>query len=253
VGPTGVGKTELSKILAEIQFGSENAMVRFDMSEYQERGSVARFIGSPDGAISGSLTDAVLEKPYSLVLLDEFEKAHPDILNLFLQVFDDGRLTDNLGRTVSFENTVIIATSNAHSDFIKNELEAGHCMDEISDVFKDKLTDVFRPELLNRMTVVVFKNLSREDVHTIAHFQVGELVNTLKNDKGIELELPDEVVTKLAELGYNPVFGARPLRDVISEKLRGPLAEMILSSGIDRGETIVAELQGENIRLSARQ
>jgi len=251
VGPTGVGKTELSKILARIQFGSEGAMVRFDMSEYQDRGSVARFIGSPDGAIPGTLTDAILERPYSLVLLDEFEKAHPDILNLFLQVFDDGRLTDSLGRTVDFQNTVIIATSNAHSDFIKNELESGKSMDEISDVFKDKLTDIFRPELLNRMTVVVFKNLSREDIIQIARFQVSELTGTLKDEKGIDLKIPDEAVAKLAEWGYDPVFGARPLRDVISEKVRGPLSEMILSSALERGAQIAAELKGENITFTA--
>ncbi len=250
VGPTGVGKTELSKILSKIQFGSEQAMVRFDMSEYQDRGSVARFIGSPDGAISGALTDAVLERPYSLILLDEFEKAYPDILNLFLQVFDDGRLTDNLGRTVDFQNTVIIATSNAHSDFIKSELESGKSMDDVSDVFKDKLTDVFRPELLNRMTVVVFRNLSREDIVQIARYQIAELVDTLKTEKGIELEIPDDVVIKLAEWGYDPVFGARPLREVISEKLRGPLSEMILSSALDRGARVNAVIKGENITFA---
>ncbi len=247
VGPTGVGKTELSKILSRTQFGSENAMVRFDMSEYQERSSVARFIGSSDGAISGALTDAVLERPYSLILLDEFEKANPDILNLFLQVFDDGRLTDNLGRTVDFQNTIIIATSNAHSDFIKSELEAGKTMDDLMDTFKKKLTDVFRPELLNRMTVVVFRNLSREDIVQIAGFQINELKVMLKDKKGIELDIPAEVVMKLAELGYDPVFGARPLRDVISEKLRGPLSEMILSAALERGAVIKAGLEGDKI------
>ncbi len=249
VGPTGVGKTELSKILAKVQFGSENAMVRLDMSEYQDKGSVMRLIGSPDGAVTGVLTDAITEHPYSLVLLDEFEKASPDILNLFLQVFDDGRLTDNLGRTVSFQNTIIIATSNAHSDFIKSELAQGRTMEEISSVFKDKLTDVFHPELLNRMAVIVFRNLGQEDIVDIARFQVNELRSTLKDEKDIELNVPQDVLMKLAEWGYDPVFGARPLREVISEKLRGPLSEMILSASIDRGVVISAALDGDKIKF----
>ncbi len=253
VGPTGVGKTELSKILAKIQFGSENAMVRLDMSEYQDKGSSARLIGSPDGAVTGALTDAVFEHPYSLVLLDEFEKASPDILNLFLQVFDDGRLTDNLGRTVSFENTLIIATSNAHSEFIKNELIQGKTMEEITSAFKDKLTDVFHPELLNRMTVIVFRDLNPGDIASIARFQVGDIRDTLRNEKGIELTVQDEVINKLAEWGYDPVFGARPLREAISDKLRGPLSEMILSSEVSRGSVINASLDGDKLKFEKRQ
>ncbi len=249
VGPTGVGKTELSKILARVQFGSENAMVRFDMSEYQDKGSAMRLIGSPDGAVNGLLTDAVIEHPYSLVLLDEFEKASPDILNLFLQVFDDGRLTDNLGRTVSFQNTIIIATSNAHSDFIKSELAQGRTMEDITGEFKDKLTDVFHPELLNRMNVIVFRSLSEEDIVNIARFQINELRDTLKSEKDIELNVPQETLSKLAEWGYDPVFGARPLREVISEKLRGPLSEMILSMSFDRGTVISATVDGDKIRF----
>jgi len=252
VGPTGVGKTELSKLLSKIQFGSEAAMVRFDMSEYQDKASIARFIGSTDGAISGALTEAILSRPYSLILLDEFEKAHPDILNLFLQVFDDGRLTDSLGRTVDFQNTIIIATSNAHSELIKEELSSGKSMENISDVFKNKLTDVFKPELLNRMNVVVFKNLSREDIIKIARFQTDELIGLLKSEKGIDLNVSDEAVSKLAELGYDPVFGARPLRGVISKKLRGPLSEMILSSALDRGASITVELKDGEITFNSQ-
>lgn len=249
VGPTGVGKTELSKILAKVQFGSESAMIRFDMSEYQDKGSAMRLIGSPDGAVTGLLTDAIIERPYSLVLLDEFEKASPDVLNLFLQVFDDGRLTDNLGRTVSFQNTIIIATSNAHSDFIKSELTQKRTMEEITSTFKDKLTDVFHPELLNRMTVIVFRSLGPDDIVNIARFQVDELRDTLKNEKGIELNVPQETLLKLAEWGYDPVFGARPLRETISEKLRGPLSEMILSASVERGGVITAALDGDKIRF----
>ena len=148
VGPTGVGKTELAKILAKIQFGSEKMMVRFDMTEYQDKESFIRFIGSPDGKTSGALTDAIREKPYSLVLLDEFEKAFPDILNLFLQVFDDGRLTDNLGRTIDFTNTIIIATSNAHSDIINEALEQGGEDGGHRGLSESPASDVFKPELL---------------------------------------------------------------------------------------------------------
>ena len=154
-------------------------------------------------------------------------------------MFDDGRLTDNLGRTVSFQNTIIIATSNAHSDYIKSELTQGKTMEEITADFKDKLTDIFHPELLNRMQVIVFRSLSQEDIVNIARFQVNELKDTLKSEKDIELNVPQETLSKLAEWGYDPVFGARPLRDVISEKLRGPLSEMILSMSFERGAVII--------------
>ena len=238
VGPTGVGKTELSKILAKIQFGSENLMVRFDMSEYQTKESIMRFIGTPDGKISGSLTDAIMAKPFSLVLLDEFEKAHPDLLNLFLQVFDDGRLTDGLGRTVDFTNTIIIATSNANSNFIKERIETGDKMEKISEDLKKKLTEYFRPELLNRFSqIVVFKNLSREDTAAIAKLQLKSLAKNLE-EQGIEFSCDEEVVCKIAELGYDPVFGARPLRGVISEKIRSVLAEKILRNEISKGDSI---------------
>lgn len=244
VGPTGVGKTELSKILAKLQFGSEDAMIRFDMSEYQDKQSFFQFVGSPDGSVSGLLTDRVLEKPYSLILLDEFEKAYPDILNLFLQVFDDGRLTDNLGRVVSFENTIIIATSNAHSDFVKAQIEAGKPMDEISAELKKKLVSVFRPELLNRFSrVVVFRNLRPEDIEKITGFNLQSLVNSLRDEQGIYLSITPEASRKIAELGYDPVFGARPLRQVISEKIKDPLSKVILSGKAGRGSTVEVKLQ----------
>jgi len=240
VGPTGVGKTELSKILAKIQFGSEDAMVRFDMSEYQIKESISRLIGTPDGKMGGSLTDVITQKPFSLVLLDEFEKAHADILNLFLQVFDDGRLTDSLGRTVDFTNTIIIATSNAHSNLIKELIEAGDDMKKISEELKKKLTEYFRPELLNRFSqIIVFKNLSREDTVAIARMQLKSLAKSLE-DQGIGFTCDETVVKKIAELGYDPVFGARPLRGVISDKLRSVLAEKILRGEIVKGDSIKA-------------
>lgn len=251
VGPTGVGKTELSKILSSIQFGSKEMMQRFDMSEYQDKQSIFRFIGTPDGSKTGSLTDGVLAKPYSLILLDEFEKAHPDILNLFLQVFDDGRLTDSLGRTVSFENTIIIATSNAHSDLIKKRIEEGAAMTDINEEIKKKLTDYFRPELLNRFSnIVAFRSLTKEEIGIIAGFLVAEVAETLEEAHGITLHVDKEALFRLAELGYSPVFGARPLRQVISEKIRSVLAEKLLRKEIARGNSVRAILDGDEIRLS---
>ncbi len=240
VGPTGVGKTELSKMLAEIQFGSREMMVRFDMTEYQNKDSVARLIGASDGAVRGTLTDAVAEKPYSLILLDEFEKAHPDVLNLFLQVFDDGRLTDNLGRTVLFDNTIIIATSNAHSSYIKEETEKGTPVAQITENLKRKLTDFFKPELLNRFSeVIVFKNLTKEDTKAIALLNLKDLAKALSEAQAIDLSFEESAVTAVAELGYDPVFGARPLRNVISQNLRSVLAEMILKGEIKKGDSLL--------------
>ena len=248
VGPTGVGKTELSKILSKIQFGSEDAMIRFDMSEYQDKTSAFQMIGSPNGEMAGILTDRVLEKPYSLILLDEFEKAHSDILNLFLQVFDDGRLTDNFGRVVSFENTIIIATSNANSVFIKEELEKGRSASDIAVDLKKKLSGFFKPELLNRFSsIVVFKDLSRGDIRKITAMNLSGLSAVLKESEGIEINFAEEAVSKIAELGYDPVFGARPLRAVISEKIKNPLSKMILSDKLGRGAQIKVELENGEI------
>lgn len=239
VGPTGVGKTELSKILAQIQFGAETAMIRFDMSEYQEKNTISRFLGTSEEGMVSSLTDAVLQKPYSLILLDEFEKAHPDILNLFLQVFDDGRLTDSLGRTVDFQNTVIIATSNAHSQFIKEEIERGVPIEKVGEDLKKKLTSIFRPELLNRFSdVIVFRNLNMKEIEAIAKIQLNDLAKNLKEGQGITLHFDEGAVRKLAELGYSPVFGARPLRQTIAEKIKSVLAEKILRKEVGRGTGI---------------
>lgn len=239
VGPTGVGKTELSKMLAEIQFGSREMMVRFDMTEYQDKQSIFRLIGSPDGQSRGALTDAVKEKPYSLILLDEFEKANADVLNLFLQVFDDGRLTDNLGRTVQFDNTIIIATSNAHSPFIKEQIEKGTPIAQVAEELKRKLTDFFKPELLNRFSdIIVFKNLSKEDTKAIARLNLKDLATALSAAQAIDLAFEESAVSAVAEQGYDPVFGARPLRNVISQKLRSVLAEQILKGEIKKGDSL---------------
>ncbi len=239
VGPTGVGKTELAKILAETQFGSKDAMTRLDMTEYQDKQSIFRLIGNPDGSRSGALTDAVLARPYCLVLLDEFEKASPDVLNLFLQVFDDGRLTDSLGRTVNFENTILIATSNAHSDYIKTEIEKGRTSEDLEEDIKRKLTDYFKPELLNRFSnIIVFRSLKLEEIHTITKLLLQEIAMILSDTQGITLEVDEDAVKRIAELGYSPAFGARPLRQTISENVRSALAEKILRKEIGRGNTI---------------
>lgn len=250
VGPTGVGKTELSKILTKVQFGAEELMVRFDMSEYQDKQSIFRFIGSPDGQTSGMLTEAIKNRPYGLVLLDEFEKAHPDILNLFLQVFDDGRLTDNLGQTVDFQNTVIIATSNAHSNFIKEETEKGTPVLKVAEELKKKLSDYFRPELLNRFSdIIVFRGLNLKEIGAVARLQLNELAKTLKENQGMDLIFSQEAIERIAELGYDPVFGARPLRKAISENIRSVLADKILRKEISRGSVIKALWENNNFEF----
>jgi len=245
VGPTGVGKTELAKILTKVQFGSEKNMVRFDMTEYQDKQSFFRLIGSPDGATRGALTDAIIAQPYCLILLDEFEKAFPDILNLFLQVLDDGRLTDNMGRTVDFTNTIIIATSNAHSDIINESLSKGESMASIAEYLKSRLTDVFKPELINRFSkIIVFKDLAPDDLRKIVLINLNELAETVKG-QGMAMEFDPAAVTKISQLGFDPKFGARPLRRVIDEKLRAPLSEAILSKTITRGSRIKLTVNGE--------
>jgi ATP-dependent Clp protease ATP-binding subunit ClpC len=245
VGPTGVGKTELAKILAEIQFGSEKMMVRFDMTEYQDKQSFFRFIGSPDGTVRGALTDAVREKPYGLVLLDEFEKAFPDILNLFLQVFDDGRLTDNMGRVVDFTNTIIIATSNAHSDIINEALSKGESMTEIADYLKARLVDVLKPELLNRFSkIIVFKNLEMSELPQIVQINLSELVAAVKA-QGITLSFSAEAIAKIAKLGYDPAYGARPLRRAIDEYIRAPLSEALLAKKIAKGARVTCTIKDD--------
>ena len=249
VGPTGVGKTELAKIIARIQFGSEKMMIRLDMSEYRDPQSAVRLIGSPDGKMSGALTDLVREKPYSLVLLDEFEKSHPDMWNMFLQVFDDGRLTDGFGRTVDFQNTIIVATSNAHSDIVNDALREGKGMGEVTEYLKRRLTDVFRPELLNRFSkIVVFKDLTPKELVKIVELQMAELTRGLAT-QGIRLVLDEGVTRKLASLGYDPAFGARPLRGVLEEKIRAPLAKKILKKEAMRGGEVRVTLKSGEIVL----
>jgi len=248
VGPTGVGKTELAKALAKIQFGSEDMMVRFDMSEFQGEDSILRLLGGSDGKIFGALTEAVSEKPYSLVLLDEFEKANGDVLNLFLQVLDDGRLTDGSGRTVDFQNTIIIATSNAHSTFIKESLERGEDPRTIGETLKKRLTEYFKPELLNRFSdIIAFKTLSVTDMEKIAELQLKSLAKSLDESQGITMEFDSDAVSLVSREGYDPTFGARPLRGAISKLVKDPLSSKILKGEVERGDSVRVSANGREL------
>lgn len=239
VGPTGVGKTELAKTLAEIYFKNRDAFVRFDMSEYQSVESINRLIGN--GENPGELTEAVKNRPYCLILLDEFEKAEPKILNLFLQVLDDGRLTDASGVTTDFTETIIIATSNAGSLMIADGLNSGKSIEELEPQVKEELMRIFKPELINRFDAVVpFKPLSHEDLKKIVLIKLDWLKDIMKKE-GYLLEFKPEVVDKLAEIGFDNMLGARPLRRVIQDTLEAKLSRMILEGKLPKGEVIWVE------------
>jgi ATP-dependent Clp protease ATP-binding subunit ClpA len=217
------------------------------MSEYQDKKSVFRFIGSPEGDTSGELTEAIRQKPFALILLDEFEKAHPDILNVFLSVFDDGRLTDNVGRVIDFTNTIIIATSNAHSELIKQELEAGKNIMQITADVKRRLTEYFKPELLNRFSnIIAFKTLSSQDVRKISIILLKEVAIMMAEKQGVEILFDDSAIDKLLELGYNPVYGARPMRNAISDNIKSVLADSILKKEFARGDKLVLKYNGNS-------
>jgi ATP-dependent Clp protease ATP-binding subunit ClpB len=238
LGPTGVGKTELAKSLTELMFDSEQAIVRLDMSEYMEKHTVARLIGAPPGYVGyeegGQLTEAVRRRPYAVVLLDEIEKAHPDVFNTLLQIMDDGRLTDGQGRTVSFTNTVLIMTSNVGSDRI-----AGEAVDEkIREQIEEVLAATFKPEFLNRIDdTVIFHRLSKEDIGRIVDLQVAQLAGRLR-ERGIEIELSDDARTLLGNLGYDPTYGARPLKRVIQRQLVDRLALALLEGEFREGDAV---------------
>ncbi len=249
LGPTGVGKTELSKTVAEVYFGSEKNMIRIDMSEYQEKKSIDRLIGAPpgmtEGAEGGYLTEAVRRTPFSLLLLDEIEKAHPDILNLFLQVLDDGRLTDSLGRTIDFTNTIIIATSNAGTSLIQQRVREGLPIEKIRDELVNKeLSKHFRPEFLNRFDgIMVFKPLSKDELFQIAELLLNQVAQRLEA-KGIMLKATPEAIKELVKEGYDPAFGARPLRRVIQNKVDNALANYLLQGRLSRRDVAILEPGG---------
>jgi ATP-dependent Clp protease ATP-binding subunit ClpB len=256
LGTTGVGKTELAKALAEYLFNDENSLVRIDMSEYQERHAVSRLIGAPPGYVGydegGQLTEAVRRKPYSVVLLDEIEKAHPDVFNILLQVLDDGHLTDNKGRVVNFKNTIIIMTSNIGSNIIQENFQdlEDKNRDEVIAKTKNDLFNVLRatirPEFLNRIDeIIMFTPLSRDEITDIVKLQFKQLQGTLA-DLGISIEASDEALDWLAQLGYDPQFGARPLKRVIQKKIMNELSKQILSGAVDRDSKIKLDMFDNN-------
>lgn len=251
LGPTGVGKTELAKSLAYILFNDENNMIRIDMSEYMESHSVARLIGSPPGYVGydegGQLTEAIRRKPYAVVLFDEIEKAHPDIFNILLQVLDDGRLTDGRGRTVDFRNTILIMTSNLGSHLILEGQEQKKDWKKVETEVMDLVKKSFRPEFINRVDeIVVFKNLSPRDLVEIVDIQLAGLIKRLK-EKDITLEVDDKVKDMLIEKGYDPIYGARPLKRAIQDLLVDELALQIIEGKVKDGQSIKAKLEKDQV------
>jgi len=257
LGPTGVGKTELCKALAELLFDTEDAMVRIDMSEFMEQHSVARLIGAPPGYIGyeegGRLTEAVRRKPYCVILFDEIEKAHKDVFNVLLQVLDDGRLTDGHGRTVDFKNTLIVMTSNIASQHIEEMSAGGAEAWEVEARLKDALRQTFRPEFLNRIDeTIVFHSLSKEDLVAIVDIQLAELAGRLAERK-ITIEVTDTAKALLAEFGYDPTFGARPLKRLVQQKLENALAGKILQGEIADGQHATVDASGKSFAIRVRE
>lgn len=255
LGPTGVGKTELAKSLAEFMFNDEDALIRIDMSEYMEKHNVSRLVGAPPGYVGydegGQLTEAVRRKPYSVVLFDEIEKAHPDVFNIMLQIFDDGRLTDSKGRTIDFKNTLIIMTSNIGSDIILEDSLKSIGQDNTFDDTKEKVLEIlrsrFKPEFLNRIDeTIFFKALTLPQLSKIVDIQADYLRRLLK-DQEIELEITDEAKELLATRGFNPVYGARPLKRVIRQMVENPLSKELLSGKFEKGDKLVIDVKDDEI------
>ena len=258
LGPTGVGKTELARALAEFLFDDERAMIRIDMSEYQEKHTVARLVGSPPGYVGyeegGQLTEAVRRRPYSVILFDEIEKAHHDVFNVMLQVLDDGRLTDGQGRTVDFKNTIVIMTSNVGSQRILDHRGslAGEGYERMKDSVLEELRHQFRPEFLNRVDeVIVFHALSEDQLKQIVEIQLGRLRARLA-DRHVTLELTDAARANLVRTGYDPHYGARPLKRAIQKKIETPLGRLLLKGEIHDGQTVVVDADHEVGDLSFR-
>ncbi|MFA6486669.1 MAG: ATP-dependent Clp protease ATP-binding subunit, partial [Candidatus Magasanikbacteria bacterium] len=246
LGPTGVGKTELAKTIAAVYFGGEDKIIRLDMSEYQDKASVTRLIGMPGQKGTGVLTEAVRRSPFALVLLDEIEKADKDILNIFLQVMDDGRLSDSTGHVYDFTNAIIIATSNAGTTFVQEQMRAGLSIVAIKErLMRGELGQYFKPELLNRFDgIVLFKGLTRADIKKVAGMMMRRVVKDLES-KGILAEVTDGALEFLAEVGFDPDFGARPMRRAIQEKIENKLADLLLSGKLRRRDTVVIGDGGE--------
>ena len=250
VGPTGVGKTELAKTLAYEMFGSEDAIIRIDMSEYMESHSTAKLIGAPPGYVgyddAGGLTEKVKRKPYSIILLDEIEKAHQDVFNILLQILDDGRLTDAQGNTVSFENTIIIMTSNAGSNLNTNSIGFGKSSLDKNKI-ESALKDIFRPEFLNRVDEIIsFNSLSKEELLQIVDLLLKNTKEALEN-KNIKLDVSDEAKRYILEKGTDLKYGARPLRRAIQRYVEDEISEMILRGEVSENNTIKVELDGDKL------
>jgi ATP-dependent Clp protease ATP-binding subunit ClpC len=265
-GPTGVGKTELTKALATHFFDSEDALVRLDMSEYMEAHTVSKLIGSPPGFVGfdqgGQLTEKVRKNPYCVVLFDEIEKAHPEIFNLMLQIFDDGRLTDSQGRTVRFNESIIILTSNVGAEAIqtlqdkfrktryKNQVDTP-IYDQLKEKVLEKLKETFRPEFINRLDdIIVFQQLTKEEIQEIASISLKQVRKRLLLGKDIFIEFTEKFKTKLLDEGYDPVYGARPLRRAVTKLLVDPLAEAYLKEIINDGQHILVDFEGRKTIFS---
>ena len=257
LGTTGVGKTELAKALAEFLFDDETMMTRIDMSEYQEKHSVSRLVGAPPGYVGydegGQLTEAVRRKPYSVVLFDEIEKAHPDVFNVLLQVLDDGRLTDNKGRVVNFKNTIIIMTSNMGSSYIQSQMEKlnGANNEEVVEETKKEVMNMLkktiRPEFLNRIDeTIMFLPLTEKDIKQIVLLQIKSVQKMLAGN-GVELELTDAALDFLSQVGYDPEFGARPVKRAIQRYLLNDLSKKLLAQEVDRSKAIIVDAQGDGL------
>jgi ATP-dependent Clp protease ATP-binding subunit ClpC len=267
LGPTGVGKTELARTLAWFLFDDENAMVRLDMSEYQERHTTSRLVGAPPGYIGydegGQLTEAVRRRPYRVILLDEIEKAHPDVFNALLQLLDDGRLTDGHGRTVDFKNTVVIMTSNAGVELIKRESTLGFATitgqkdaqksyEQMKEKVLAEVKKKFRPEFINRIDeIVVFHELSQEHLSQIVELMTKEVAQRLAERK-IEIEITTKAKSWLAKMGYDPIYGARPLRRAIERHLENPLSSKILRGEYKEGDTVIVKQKGDGLTFTTR-
>jgi len=248
LGPTGVGKTELAKALAEFMFDNEQALIRIDMSEFMEKHSVARLIGAPPGYVGydegGHLTEAVRRRPYSVLLFDEIEKAHPDVFNILLQILDDGRLTDGHGRTVDFKNTIAIMTSNVGSQWIQDTTLAEEDKKELT---LDALRKTFKPEFLNRIDdIIIFRSLTMEDIERIIDIQLG-LIRKRLQERKLSVELTEGAKQYIAQEGYSPVYGARPLKRVLQKQILDPLALQLLEGNFAEGDRIVIDHQDKGI------
>ncbi|KLU68632.1 MAG: hypothetical protein RHS_5565 [Robinsoniella sp. RHS] len=252
LGPTGVGKTELAKALAASLFDDEQNMVRIDMSEYMEKYSVSRLIGAPPGYVGyeegGQLTEAVRRKPYSVVLFDEIEKAHPDVFNVLLQVLDDGRITDSQGRTVDFKNTILIMTSNIGSAYLLEGInEQGEVNEQSEEMVMNDLRNHFRPEFLNRLDeIIMFKPLTKADIGSIVTLMMADLNKRLA-DQEIRLELTDDAKEYIIEGGYDPIYGARPLKRFLQKNVETLAAKLILSGSVGAEDTIVLDVENDQL------